>query len=134
MKKAFLIFIASIYFSLVFGQTNPHKIVFDFSKGDTASFATMIRHAGNVMSMSNNAQLEIVCHGQGLDFLLKDKSTVQKQLDELSKQNVVFAACEASMKRRGIVKDQLIRQANTVPSAMLELSLKQQQGWSYIKE
>jgi uncharacterized protein len=134
MKKAFLIFIASIYFSLVFGQTNPHKIVFDFSKGDTASFAAMIRHAGNVMSMSNNAQLEIVCHGQGLDFLLKDKSTVQKQLDELSKQNVVFAACEASMKRRGIVKDQLIRQANTVPSAMLELSLKQQQGWSYIKE
>jgi len=134
MKKAFLFITACIYFSLVFAQNNQHKIVFDFSKGDTTSFATMIRHARNVVTLSSNAQLEIVCHGQGLDVLLKDKSTVQKELEELNKLNVVFTACEASMKRRGIVKDQLVQQASTVPSAFLEMSLKQQQGWSYIKE
>jgi uncharacterized protein len=134
MKTAFLFIAACICASLVFGQNNQHKIVFDFTKADTASFATLIRHASNVMAASGNAQLEIVCHGQGLDFLLKDRSTVQSDIERLSKLNVVFAACEASMKRRGIVKDQLVNQATTVPSAMIEISSKQQQGWSYIKE
>jgi intracellular sulfur oxidation DsrE/DsrF family protein len=134
MKKAFLIIAACIYFSFVFAQSNQYKILFDFTKADTASFATVIRHARNVLSASANAQIEIVCHGPGLDLILKDKSTVQKEIEELNKLNVVFAACEATMKRRGIVKDQLVPQARTVSSAILEIALKQQQGWSYIKE
>jgi intracellular sulfur oxidation DsrE/DsrF family protein len=134
MKKALLFISACIYTSLVLAQGGQHKMVFDFTKADTASFATLIRHASNVMAASGNAKLEIVCHGQGLDFLLKDRSTVQSDIERLSKLNVVFAACEASMKRRGIVKDQLVNQAITVPSAMIEISSKQQQGWSYIKE
>lgn len=134
MKKAFLLIAACIYTCLVLAQSSQHKMVFDFTKADTASFATLIRHASNVMAASGNAQLEIVCHGPGLDFLLKDRSIVQSDIERLSKLNVVFAACEASMKRRGIVKDQLVNQATTVPSAMIEISSKQQQGWSYIKE
>ena len=134
MKKAFLLIAACICISFVFAQNNQYKILFDFTKADTASFATVVRHARNVMSASADAQIEIVCHGPGLDLILKDKSTVQKEIGELNKLNVVFAACEATMKRRGIVKDQLIPQAITVPSAILEISLKQQQGWSYIKE
>lgn len=134
MKKAFLFLATCIYSCLVLAQNSQHKIVFDFTKADTASFATLVRHASNVMSATGNAQLEIVCHGQGLDFLLKDRSTIPTEIERLSKLNVVFAACEASMKRRGIAKDQLVNQAITVPSAMVEISLKQQQGWSYIKE
>jgi len=134
MKKTFLFIVACIYFCLAFSQNSQHKIVFDFTKGDTASFATVVRHARNVMSVSANAQIEIVCHGPGLDFLLKDRSTVQREIEELKKINVVFAACEATMKRRGVVKDQLVPQAITVPSAILEISLKQQQRWSYLKE
>jgi intracellular sulfur oxidation DsrE/DsrF family protein len=86
------------------------------------------------MDLTGNARLEIVCHGPGLDLLVKNKSTVQKEIAELDKLNVVFAACEATMKRRGIDKTQLIIQAITVPAAILELSSKQQDGWSYIKE
>ena len=134
MKKAFLFIAACIYFSLALAQNKQHKIVFDFTKADTASFATVVRHARNIMSESANAKIEIVCHGPGLDLLLKDRSTVQNEIEALSKMHVVFAACETTMKRRGIVKDQLVPNAMTVPSAILEISLKQQQGWSYIKE
>ena len=120
---------------LIFAQQKEYKIVFDFTKSDTSSFATMVRHAKNIMSMTGNAQLEIVCHGPGLDMLIKDKTTVQKEIEELKEKfNVVFAACEATMKRRGIDKSQLILQATTVPAAILEISAKQQDGWSYIKE
>ena len=136
MKKIFL-FIALGVFSatLLCAQPKQHKIIFDFTEADTASFSTMVRHATNLMLMTGTAKLEIVCHGPGLDFLLKGKTTVQKEIEELnSKYLVVFAACEATMKRRGVDKNQLLSSTITVPAAILELSAKQQEGWSYIKE
>ncbi len=135
MKKIFLFLVCCILLaSLLFAQQKQHKIVFDFTKADTASFATMVRHVKNIMTMTGNAKLEVVCHGPGLDMLIKDKSTVQKEIEELYvKFNVVFAACEETMRRRGIDKSQLISQAITVPAAILEISTKEQGGWSYIK-
>jgi len=135
MKKIFLSFVPMLFLtSLIFAQQKEHKIVFDFTKGDTASFATMMRQARNILNVTANAKLEVVCYGPGLDMLVIDKTTVQKEIEELTgKFNVVFAACEASMKRRGIQKGQLLSQVMTVPLASLEISSKQQEGWSYLK-
>ena len=86
------------------------------------------------MSAAANAQLEIVCHGPGLDLLLKERSTVQNEMQELNKKyKVIFVACEASMRRRGIDKAQLLPFVLTVPLASLEISSRQQDGYSYIK-
>ena len=135
MKKIIFSIIAIFLFtSVIFAQQKQHKIVFDFTKADTASFSTIVRHAKNIMSMTGNAKLEVVCHGPGLDLLVKNKTTVQKEIEELNKLKVVFAACNETMKRRGIDKSQLLSQAIVVPAAILEISLKEQEGWSYIKE
>ena len=136
MKKQFLfLFHVILIVNIAIGQSKQHQIVFDFTKSDTASFSTMVRHAKNLMVLTGNAKLEIVCHGPGLDLLMKEKTTVQKEIAELQNQyNVVFAACEATMKRRGIEKSQLLINVLTVPAAILEMSSKQQEGWTYIKE
>jgi len=134
MKKVFLSVAFVFLFTIILAQQKTHQIVFDFTKADTASFSTMVRHAKNIMSMTGNAKLEIVCYGPGLDLLVKDKTTVQKEIEELNKLKVVFAACNETMKRRGIDKSQLLSQSIVVPSAILEISLKEQEGWSYIKE
>ena len=133
MKKIF--FLPALFFtSLVFAQQKQHQIVFDFTKGDTASFSTMMRQAKNILIADPNTKLEIVCHGPGLDLIIKDKTTVQKEIEELNgKFKVAFAACEASMQRQGITKSQLLPQVVTVPLATLEISSKQQEGWSYLK-
>lgn len=115
-------------------QQRQHKIVFDFTEADTSSFATVMRHAKSIMDLTGNARLEIVCHGPGLDMLIKNRTTVQKEIEELSKLNVVFAACEVTMKRRGVDKSQLVPKVITVPAAILEISSKEQDGWSYVKE
>lgn len=54
--------------------------------------------------MTGNANLEIVCHGPGLDLLLKGKTTVQKEIEELNKLKVVFAACNEIMKEEGLLR------------------------------
>lgn len=134
MKKIFLCITSLFLFSSLMTAQKQHKIVFDFTEGDTASFAKIIRYTKTIMDLTGNAQLEVVCHGPGLDMLVKGKTTVEKQIEEMQKLNVVFVACQATMKRRGIDKSQLVSNAVTVPAAVLELSLKQQDGWSYIKE
>ena len=134
MKKTFLCLASLFLFSSVIVAQKQHKIVFDFTEGDTASFAKIIRYTKTIMDLTGNAKLEVVCHGPGLDLLVKGKTTVEKQIEEMEKLNVVFVACQATMKRRGVDKSQLVSNAVTVPAAVLELSSKQQDGWSYIKE
>ena len=136
MKKMFAFIISTFLFAnLIFAQQKEHKIVFDFTKGDTASFSTMMRQLSNIVKATEgNAKLEVVCYGPGLDMLMKERTTVEQQIVEFhGKYNVVFSACEASMQRRGIVKSQLLPQIVTVPLASLEISSKQQEGWSYLK-
>ncbi|HEU4860760.1 MAG TPA: DsrE family protein [Chitinophagaceae bacterium] len=136
MKKIVLT-AAAVFFIVtgVIGQQKEHKIIFDFTKGDTASFSTIMRQLNNIVKATEGkAKLEVVCYGPGLDILMKERTTVQQQIEEFHrKYNVVFSACEASMQRRGIVKSQLLPQTVTVPLASLEISSKQQEGWSYLK-
>ena len=135
MKKIFLsIVTVFLFINLLSAQQKEHKIVFDFTKGDTASFSTMMRQIRNITKAAGNSKIEIVCYGPGLDMLMKNKTTVNKEIEEFTgKFNVVFAACEASMQRRGIKKEELLSQVTTVPLASLEISSKQQEGWSYLK-
>ena len=134
MKGIFQLMAAIFLFSGIFAQQKQHQIVFDFTKADTASFAILMRQCKNILIASPNAKLEIVCHGPGLDLITKNITTVQKEVEELhDKSNVAFTACEATMKRRGVDKSQLFPFVVTVPLANLEISSKQQEGWSYIK-
>ena len=136
MKKIFLT-VVTVFFliNLIFAQQKEHRIVFEFTKGDTASFSTMMRQLNNITKATNgNAKLEVVCYGPGLQMLMTEKTTVQQKIEEFhGKFNVVFAACEASMQRQGITRAQLLPQIVTVPLATLEISSKQQEGWSYLK-
>jgi intracellular sulfur oxidation DsrE/DsrF family protein len=134
MKKIFLCLAWLFLLSTGIVAQKQQKIVFDFTQGDTASFAKIIRYTKTIMDLTGNAKLEVVCHGPGLDMLVKGKTTVGSEIEVMQKLGVVFVACEATMKRRGIDKSQLVPQAVTVPAAILELSSKQQDGWSYIKE
>lgn len=136
MKKIFLSVMAVFFFvNLISAQQKEHKIVFEFTKADTASFSTMMRQLNNITKATNgNAKLEVVCYGPGLQMLMTEKTTVQQKIEEFhGKFNVVFAACEASMQRQGITRSQLLPQVVTVPLATLEISSKQQEGWSYLK-
>jgi uncharacterized protein len=134
MKKIFLSAYCLVLACFAFAQQKEHKIVFDYTKADTTSSATLMRQVTNILIASPGSKIEIVCHGPGLDMIMTDKTSVKKEIEGLhEKFNVIFSACEATMKRRSIEKNQLLPFVITVPLANLEISSKQQEGWSYIK-
>ncbi len=138
--KNITIFLLTFFAVLsTFAQSNPadaplvHRIVFQVASSDTLVHKSLIRQLNNILEVQPDAQLEVVCHGPGLDMLLKDKSVVQAPMDKLTAKGIVFLACENTMKQRNLTREALVTSCGTVPSALLEISTRQQQGWSYIK-
>ena len=134
MQKIF--FIAGFLFVTIFAaaQNLQHKIVFDLNSPDTAHQSSVLRQFNNVLKVAPNAQLVVVCHGPAIYMLVKSKVFFEDRMNELkAKATVSFKVCANSMKRLKVDKSELIALAEIVPVAVLELSEKQMQGWSYIK-
>ncbi len=110
-----------------------HKIVMQYSVGDSLEQVSLIGQVGNIRAAWPNAQIEVVCHSTGLDLLITSKSKLGKSVADLASQGVVFAACSNTMRRRNIKKEDLLPAAVVVPSAMVELVSKQEKGWAYLK-
>lgn len=110
-----------------------HKIVMQFTNSDSVSQASVVTQVKNIRAALPNAQIEVVCHGPGLDLLQANKSKAADQVAEWSYKGVVFAACGNTMKRRNLKKEDLLPSAQVVPSAMVELTLKQEKKWAYVK-
>lgn len=134
MKKFLITTVVLFSFFVVSAQTKNHKIVYDLSSSDTADYSTVIRQFNNILRIAPDAELEVVCHGKAIFMMVKDSTAFEERMKELkTKAKVYFKVCNNSMRRYGVTPAQLVSLAEVVPVAILELSDKQQQGWSYIR-
>lgn len=138
--KTFLLTILLIAFNFYSAQnekrnkpSKPHRIIFQLTTGDTISHKQLMKQFGNILSVSPTTQIEVVCHGPGLDMLVASKSIVSEKINHFSEKGVVFNACEFSMKERKVEKEAIIKSAGYVNAGIIEIVSKQEQGWSYIK-
>jgi intracellular sulfur oxidation DsrE/DsrF family protein len=77
----------------------------------------------------------MVIYSSALDMVLKEKSSVSKELEDLAKkENVSFKVCQMSLDRHKLTTSNLIPGVGSVPDGILEIIMKQKQGWGYIKE
>ncbi|MGQ0738630.1 MAG: DsrE family protein [Bacteroidota bacterium] len=134
MKK-FLCVVAVLFSTLpICAQSTNHKIVFDLNDGDTAVHSTVLRQFTNILKAAPDAELELVCYGPALYMFVKEKMHFEEKIKELkSKGKVSFKLCANSMQRLNIDKSQTSDLAEVIPVAILELSNKQREGWTYIK-
>ena len=114
-------------------NATAHKIIFQLVTGDTTSHKVLMKQFGNILSVSPNTKIEVVCHGPGIEMMMQDKSIVVNKIKEFKEKGVVFNVCEFSLKERKVDKAKLIEQSTYVPAGILEIVEKQEQGWSYIK-
>lgn len=133
----FLIISGSI--SPVFSQSSKvimrktHKVVMQVTEGDSLTQLAVIGQVRNIKKQLPGATIEVVCHANSLDMLLKRASKVSSHIKDLSLQSVIFIACENTMARKKVSDEDLVPDVVTVPSGLAEIILKQEEGWSYIK-
>ena len=118
-----------------FAQPKPVKIVFDITSKDTLTHQAVLRHVTGMAASYPQSTFEVVIYGGAISMALKGKSTVTKAIQKLeSSPNVSFMVCEETMKRYNVEKSQLLPKMGTVPDAIMEIVIRQGEGWGYIKE
>ena len=110
-----------------------HRVIVQVTKGETTDQQQVIGQVNNILKALPKAEIEIICHGKALPLVLQAKCEVKDGVADLQSRGVVFAACENTMRRAKATKADLISGVITVPSAVAEIIIKQEQGWAYIK-
>ena len=110
-----------------------HKIIFQLTTSDTIVHKSLMKQLANIKSATPDTKIEVVCHGPGLDMLLINKSIVLEKIKAAKEMGVEFIACEFSIKERKVDKANIVLEAGFVPAGIIEIVIKQELGWSYIK-
>jgi intracellular sulfur oxidation DsrE/DsrF family protein len=100
---------------------------------DTLAHKALMKQLGNIKSVAPETEIEVVCHGPGLEMLQKEKTIVLKGIQTAKANGVVFQACEFSLKERKVEKSAIIMEASYVKAGIIHIVVKQEAGWSYIK-
>lgn len=131
MKKLIsVVFILA--FQIAHAQNVP-RIVMHLQSSDTMVYRSMVNQISNIKKQLPDAEVEIVCHGPGLEFLLNRTTDYSTRIQKMNLANVTFVGCEFTMKQRNVSKDDLVPFAKTVPFGLVEIIKKQQEDWLYVK-
>ena len=111
-----------------------HRVVFEVTMEGTEQWTGTLNNVENLKkSLGNATEIEVVAHSKGLGMLIAKDNALADRMKKLSAGGVVFAACENTMKKKHVTKDQIVPFATTTDSGVAEVVRKQEAGWSYIK-
>ena len=117
-------------------QTAPvkNKVVFQVSDNDPAKWGLTLNNAQNIQTDlgADTVDMEIVVYGPGIGMLKGDSPMAQRIASAL-KTGVRVVACENTMKAQKLVHADMLPNIGYVPSGVVELMQKQQQGYAYIR-
>ena len=135
MKKIILVLgIFLLYYFQSHAQVTDYKVVFDLTSKDTVNQQAVVREIGLIKTASPDAKLEVVVYGQGLNFVLMEKSAEAESIKKLMlMKDVSFKVCAITLKRNNIDKSQLLPGIEIVPDGIYEIISKEKEGWGYIK-
>ncbi len=134
MRTILLLFtLAVASFAHAQDQSSHHRIIMQLTSGDTLVHKNLMKQLRNMKEAAPTMELEIVCHGPGMDLLMGDRSIVQAKVKEFAAQGIVFLACENTIKERNLDRAKVLPEAGFVKAGIIHIVERQEQGWSYIK-
>jgi intracellular sulfur oxidation DsrE/DsrF family protein len=92
-----------------------------------------LKNIENILKEVADAQIEVVCHGEGLSMLNTKETQHSDLVKSLMKRGVGFVACENTTKKKSVTKSDLIEGSSTVPSGAVEVIRKQSAGYGYFR-
>jgi intracellular sulfur oxidation DsrE/DsrF family protein len=120
------------------GAVAPDKVVYHFSDG-LEQASNGLRNINNHVEVNPQANIVVVSHARGVDFLMRDArdkngNPYEVIVQDLKARGVTFEVCEITLRNRKLTKKQFIEEAAFVPSGVAEIAKKQQrEGYAYLK-
>lgn len=110
-----------------------HKVIIQLTSSDTLVQKAVIKQITHLLDAAPNAKIEVVCHSNGISLLQTSLTKQGDKIKALKARGVDFAACENTMRERKIKREDLVAECRTVPSGVLEIVMKQEKHWAYLK-
>ncbi len=129
--------LAALPLAAAFGQSAPprqHKVVMQVSDAEPAKWNLAMNNAKNVQTDlgAGNVDIEIVAYGPGIGMLKLD-SVAGPRIAEALRSGVKVVACENTMHNQKLARADMLDGIGYVKAGVVELMLKQQQGYAYIR-
>jgi uncharacterized protein len=110
------------------------RVIFQVSDNDPRKWNLALNNIRNVQEDlgKDNVEVELVAYGPGLP-MLKLESEVSTRIADALAQGVNVVACENTMFNTKVKREDMLPNIGYVKSGVVELMVKQQQGYSYIR-
>jgi hypothetical protein len=114
-----------------------HRLILQVNTNDAAAMNLTLNNATNE-KIGEPVKIEVVTFGPGLNMLRDDTSPVKARIETmaLSTPEVSFKACGITRENMRKAEDKdipIIPQAEIVPSGVVRVMQREEEGWSYVK-
>ena len=112
-----------------------HKVIFQVSDGDPKKWNLTLNNARNVQTElgAANVAIEIVAYGPGIGMLKADSESANRVQEEALSNGVKVVACENTMTNMKLAKADMLNGIGYVRAGVVELMVRQKQGYAYIR-
>ena len=114
--------------------TPLNRALFQVTDNDPARWNMILNNMTNLREGvgSEGAEIELVAYGPGI-HMLKADSPVKHRIADALKSGVQVNACQNTMNVMKLTPADMQAEIGYVPSGVVEVMKKQQQGWAYIR-
>lgn len=119
-------------------QEKPVRVVYHFGEGlEQASRG--LEYIRNHLEADPKAEIVVVAHAAGVDFLMKGAKTARgneyrSAVQDLELSGAKFRVCEITLRERALRRDQFLPEVGFVPSGVAEIArLQQREGYAYLR-
>lgn len=114
--------------------STKYRTIFHVTENDPQKWAQVLNNARYTQGElgAQNMDIIVVMNGGGIG-MLKLESPVAQRIDEAKKAGVKFHVCEQTMTAQKVTKQDMLPQADYVPSGIADVVKLQSQGWLYVK-
>ncbi len=111
------------------------KVIFQVTDNDVGKWTLTLNNVRNLQTGvggADQADIEVIAYGPGIQ-LLKADSPIAARISEAVGRKVKVVACENTMAGNKLTHADMLSDIGYVPSGVVEVMRKQQQGYAYIR-
>ena len=114
--------------------STKYRTVFHVTENDPKKWAQVLNNAHFTQGEfgAKNIDIVVVMNGGGID-MMKLESPVAQRIEEAKEAGVKFHVCQQTMAAQKVTKQDMLPQADYVPSGIADVIKLQRKGWLYVK-
>ncbi len=109
------------------------RVIFQATENDLDRWNLILNNVRNLQSaVGADADVEVVAYGPGIQ-LLKAGSPLAARISEARRDRVRVVACQNTMANNQLTTADMLPDIGYVPSGVVEVMRRQQQGYAYVR-